>query len=43
MGERVIGSELAKKILDEWLRLTFADRLHTQGSGYYRYENANLK
>ncbi len=25
LGERVIGSELAKKLLDEWLGLTFKD------------------
>ena len=44
MGERVIGSELAKKILNEWLRLTFADGSSTPTvQAIIDIENANLK
>lgn len=44
MGERVIGSELAKKMLDEWLGLTFKDGSSTpKVQAIIDIENINLK
>lgn len=44
MGERVIGSELAKKILDEWLGLSFVDGSSTpKVQAIIDIENTNLK
>lgn len=43
-GERVIGPELAKKMLDEWLRLTFIDGSSTpKVKAIIDIENVNLK
>ena len=44
MGERVIGSELAKRLLDEWLRLTFKDGSSTPKiQNIINIENENMK
>ncbi|TAH74808.1 MAG: ribose 5-phosphate isomerase B [Anaerolineaceae bacterium] len=44
MGERVIGSELAKKMLDEWLGLSFVDGSSTpKVQAIIDIENINLK
>lgn len=44
MGERVIGAETAKKMLDEWLRLSFIDGSSTpKVQAIIDIENANLK
>ncbi|MDD4111653.1 MAG: ribose 5-phosphate isomerase B [Herbinix sp.] len=44
MGERVIGSELAKKMLDEWLGLSFKDGSSTpKVQAIIDIESTNLK
>ncbi len=44
MGERVIGHELAKKMLDEWLGLTFKDGSSTpKVQAIIDIENENFK
>jgi len=44
MGERVIGSELAKKLLDEWLKHTFIDGSSTpKVQAIMDIENENMK
>ncbi len=44
LGERVIGSEVAKKLLDEWLRLSFQDGSSTpKVQAILDIEQLNLK